>query len=206
MSRAMPLSELLPDVALPRDVMIRGLVMDSRHIRLGDAFVAIAGFGTHGLAFVEQAREKGASAILFDASAPSAEYPAPADAIGVPGLRARMGRMADQFHGEPSAAMMLKGGKAPSEASRISFQSLAKLVLAVRASRAHSRAVFFIRVLLVRVGRLLFVIWPVVSGAAQGCCAPEEGRMVAKGGRPLKRCRGLILHCTVRPADPAGVQ
>lgn len=105
----MPLSELLPDVALPRDVMIRGLVMDSRHIRLGDAFVAIAGFGTHGLAFVEQAREKGTSAILFDASAPSVEYPAPADAIGVPDLRARMGRMADRFHGEPSAAMTTIG-------------------------------------------------------------------------------------------------
>ncbi len=109
MSRAMPLSELLPDVALPRDVAIRGLTMDSRQIRPGDAFVAIAGFGTHGLAFVEQAREKGASAILFDASAPSAEHPAPADAIGVPGLRARMGRMADQFHGEPSAAMATIG-------------------------------------------------------------------------------------------------
>ena len=82
MKRTMPLSELLPDVALPRDVVIGGLVMDSRRIEPGDAFVAIAGFGTHGLAFVEQAKEKQASAILFDASAPSAEYSAPADVIG----------------------------------------------------------------------------------------------------------------------------
>lgn len=109
MKRTMPLSELLPDVALPRDVVIGGLVMDSRRIEPGDAFVAIAGFGTHGLAFVEQAKEKQASAILFDASAPSAEYPAPADAIGVPNLRARMGGMADHFHGEPSAAMTTIG-------------------------------------------------------------------------------------------------
>lgn len=109
MKRTMPLSELLPDVALPRDVVISGLVMDSRRIEPGDAFVAIAGFGTHGLAFAEQAEEKCASAILFDASKPSAEYPAPAAAIGVPDLRARMGGMADHFHGEPSAAMTTIG-------------------------------------------------------------------------------------------------
>ncbi|KAF1713274.1 UDP-N-acetylmuramoyl-L-alanyl-D-glutamate--2,6-diaminopimelate ligase [Pseudoxanthomonas sangjuensis] len=109
MKRSMPLSELLPDVALPRDVVVGGLVMDSRQVGPGDAFVAISGFGTHGLAFVDQAREKGAAAILFDASAPSGEYPAPADAIGVPGLRARMGRMADRFHGGPSAQMTTIG-------------------------------------------------------------------------------------------------
>ncbi len=109
MKRSMPLSELLPDVALPRDVVVGGLVMDSRQVEPGDAFVAISGFGTHGLAFVDQAREKGAAAILFDASAPSDEYPAPADAIGVPGLRARMGRMADRFHGGPSAQMTTIG-------------------------------------------------------------------------------------------------
>jgi UDP-N-acetylmuramoyl-L-alanyl-D-glutamate--2,6-diaminopimelate ligase len=105
----MLLSQLLPDVTLPRDVIISGLVMDSRRVEPGDAFAAIAGFGTHGLAFVEQAREKQASAILFDSSAPSAEYPAPADAIGVPNLRARLGAMADQFHGEPSAQMTTIG-------------------------------------------------------------------------------------------------
>ena len=109
MTRTMLLSALLPDVTLPRDVAIGGLVMDSRQIQPGDAFVAIAGFGTHGLAFVEQARARQAAAILFDASAPSDEFPAPADAIGVPALRARMGAMADQFHGAPSAAMATIG-------------------------------------------------------------------------------------------------
>ncbi|MFT3755821.1 MAG: UDP-N-acetylmuramoyl-L-alanyl-D-glutamate--2,6-diaminopimelate ligase [Pseudoxanthomonas sp.] len=109
MSRAMLLADLLPDVAVPRELRITGLVMDSRQIQPGDAFVAIAGFGTHGLAFVEQARAQGAAAILFDASAPSDEYPAPSDAIGVPQLRARMGAMADQFHGQPSAAMTTIG-------------------------------------------------------------------------------------------------
>ncbi|MGY1425695.1 UDP-N-acetylmuramoyl-L-alanyl-D-glutamate--2,6-diaminopimelate ligase [Lysobacter sp. A289] len=105
----MPLAELLPDVAgIAPDRIISGLVQDSRAIRPGDAFVAIGGFGTHGLKFVEQARAAKASAILFEPPASEA-IPAPADAIAVPGLRARMGAMADRFHGYPSAGMDMVG-------------------------------------------------------------------------------------------------
>ena len=109
MSPSMLLSQLLPDVALAgHDPVLTGLVLDSRAVRPGNAFVAIAGFGAHGLGFVEQARAAGASAILFEPPAP-ADLPAPADAIAVPGLRARMGAMADQFHGAPSRAMAMVG-------------------------------------------------------------------------------------------------
>jgi len=108
MSQMMLLSQLLPDVVLSHDPSITGLVLDSRAVRPGNAFVAIAGFGAHGLGFVDQARAAGAGAILFEPPAP-AELPAPADAIAVPGLRARMGGMADQFHGHPSRAMTMVG-------------------------------------------------------------------------------------------------
>ena len=57
MSRAMRLAELLPDVAgVPADLIVTGLVMDSREVQPGDAFVAIAGFVAHGLNFVDKAR------------------------------------------------------------------------------------------------------------------------------------------------------
>ena len=108
MSRAMALAELLPDVAVPLGLVVRGLVQDSRAVQPGDAFVAIAGFGAHGLGFVEQARTAGASAILFEPPAP-ADLPAPADAIAVPGLRARMGGMADRFNASPSRDMKMVG-------------------------------------------------------------------------------------------------
>ncbi len=108
MSRSMPLSQLLPELTLARDVQVSGLVMDSRVVRPGDAFVAIAGFGAHGLGFVEQARANGAVAVLFEPPAPDA-LPAPADAIAVPGLRARLGSMADQFHGHPSRTLRMVG-------------------------------------------------------------------------------------------------
>ncbi len=110
MSRTMSLAELLPDVpAVPPTLSVTGLVQDSRAIAPGNAFVAIGGFGTHGLHFTAQARAAGAAAILFEPPVP-ADVPAPpADAIAVPGLRARMGTMADTFHGRPSAAMATVG-------------------------------------------------------------------------------------------------
>lgn len=109
MSRAMRLAGLLPDVAgVPADLVVSGLVLDSREVRPGDAFFAIAGFGAHGLLYTAQAREKGAAAILFEPPAP-ADIPVPDDAIAVPGLRARMGAMADAFHGHPSRAMTMVG-------------------------------------------------------------------------------------------------
>ncbi|HVI59126.1 MAG TPA: UDP-N-acetylmuramoyl-L-alanyl-D-glutamate--2,6-diaminopimelate ligase [Luteimonas sp.] len=110
MTRAMLLSELLPDVpAVPPTLAITGLVLDSRAIVPGDAFVAIGGFGTHGLHFVEQARAASASAILFEPPVPDDVPAPPPDAIAVPGLRARMGAMADEFHGHPSRAMAMVG-------------------------------------------------------------------------------------------------
>ena len=109
MSRRMHLAELLPDVAgIDPGLVITGLVQDSRAIQRGDAFVAIGGFGTHGLKFVDQARAAGASAILFEPPA-SAEIPAPDDAIAVPNLRARLGELADRFHGRVSESMTVVG-------------------------------------------------------------------------------------------------
>lgn len=109
MTRAMLLGELLPELeGLSADLAITGLVQDSREVTPGDAFVAIAGFGAHGLNFVDAARAAGAAAVLYEPPVP-ADLPAPADAIPVVGLRARMGAMADSFHGHPSAAMATVG-------------------------------------------------------------------------------------------------
>jgi UDP-N-acetylmuramoyl-L-alanyl-D-glutamate--2,6-diaminopimelate ligase len=105
----MRLSELLPDLeGIAADLSISGLVQDSRELRAGDAFVAIEGFGQHGLAFAERAREAGAAAVLFEPPAP-ADLPAPADAVPVPNLRARLGEIANLFHGRVTEAMTVVG-------------------------------------------------------------------------------------------------
>ena len=109
MTRAMLLSELLPDVAgIPVDLSITGLTQDTRSIRAGNAFVAIGGFGTHGLHFVAQAKAANAAVILYEPPAPE-ELSVPVDAIAVPHLHARLGVMADRFHGHPSRAMTVVG-------------------------------------------------------------------------------------------------
>ena len=109
MSAGMLLSELLPDVAgVPAGLRVRGLSQDSREVAAGDAFLAIPGFGTHGLRFVEQARAAGAVAVLYEPPAPDG-VGVPVDAIAVPGLRARIGPMADRLHASPSAAMTVVG-------------------------------------------------------------------------------------------------
>lgn len=109
MSAPVRLAELLPDVeGIPAGLCITGLAQDSRELRAGDAFVAIEGFGAHGLAYVDAARARGAAAVLFEPPAPDA-LPAPADAIAVPGLRARLGELAHRFHGRASEAMPVVG-------------------------------------------------------------------------------------------------
>ena len=113
MTRAMLLSELLPDVAgVPLVLVITGLVQDSRSVRPGNAFVAVGpvanDMAAHGLRFAAQAKQSGAVAVLFEPPAPI-EWPAPADAIAVPQLHARIGAIADRFHGSPSRDMTVVG-------------------------------------------------------------------------------------------------
>jgi len=109
MNRSMRLSDLLPDLEhIAADLEIGGLVQDSRELREGDAFVAIEGFGDHGLKFAQQALDKGAAAVLFEPPAPDA-LPPPPDAIAVPHLRARLGELADIFHGRVTEAMTVVG-------------------------------------------------------------------------------------------------
>ncbi len=113
MTGTMLLGELLPDVAgVPADLVVTGLVQDSRAVHPGDAFVAIGpvanDMSVHGLRFAQQAQAAGAAAILFEPPAP-AGLSAPAGAIAVPDLQARIGEIADRFHGQPSRAMTMVG-------------------------------------------------------------------------------------------------
>jgi len=54
------------------DILVRGLTLDSRKVRAGDAFVALRGGTTHGIAFAPAAAAQGASVILSEAPAPAA--------------------------------------------------------------------------------------------------------------------------------------
>ncbi len=97
-------------VAAPR-ISVRDLTLDSRTVRPGDAFVALAGQTTHGLDHLDEVITRGAVAILWDPtegrSLPA--LPPSVTAVAVPGLRPELGDVADRFYSEPSAAADVAG-------------------------------------------------------------------------------------------------
>lgn len=90
------------------DVEIRGLSQDSRAVRAHDAYFALAGANAHGLRFADAALAAGASAIVFDAPVPT-DVCVPEGAIAVPGLRGKLGVIADRFYDAPSRALTVTG-------------------------------------------------------------------------------------------------
>jgi UDP-N-acetylmuramoyl-L-alanyl-D-glutamate--2,6-diaminopimelate ligase len=109
--RAMSLHELLAGFAAAPagfNPVLHGLSADSRELRAGDGFVALAGASTHGLRHLAQAQAAGVAAILFEPPAP-ADALLPDTAVAIDGLRGKLGRLADRFYGAPSSALSLTG-------------------------------------------------------------------------------------------------
>lgn len=106
----MPLDVLLADSATQSvsPLLVSGLSLDSRVLHAGDVFFALAGAQGHGLAHAERAIEAGAAAIIYEPPLPDGLH-APRDAIAVPGLRARLGAIANRFYDSPSSALKVIG-------------------------------------------------------------------------------------------------
>ena len=115
MSRvAHSLKTLLRDrVTIPSvlDVWVHGMSVDSRRLRPGDAFLALAGAGGNGWAHVDDAADRGASAILMDADEAGGAPREYRDAVlvPVPALADCMAGLADHFYDHPSAHLMVVG-------------------------------------------------------------------------------------------------
>jgi UDP-N-acetylmuramoyl-L-alanyl-D-glutamate--2,6-diaminopimelate ligase len=104
------LDELLDGFAVAPRIAVSGLGLDSRAIQAGEAFVAVQGLSSHGLDFVAQALERGASAVLFDpADAAAPALPAGVLAVAVPALKSRLGAIADRCYGAPSTRLSIAG-------------------------------------------------------------------------------------------------
>jgi UDP-N-acetylmuramoyl-L-alanyl-D-glutamate--2,6-diaminopimelate ligase len=71
------------------------LTLDSRKVKAGAAFVALAGARTHGLAHAPQALASGAAIVLYDPRDTGTRVPEPS--VAVPDLRARLGDLARAF-------------------------------------------------------------------------------------------------------------
>ncbi|HEY6544727.1 MAG TPA: Mur ligase domain-containing protein, partial [Dokdonella sp.] len=137
-ARAVSVAELLSghaDAGAAGAIVVHGLDLDSRTIRAGDAFVALAGTRSHGITFAPAASARGAAVVLADpaglaASASTAALPpatgngesgivqdtgnGASGAVAVPvvwveGMREALGAIASRFYGEPSQALEVIG-------------------------------------------------------------------------------------------------
>ena len=68
MFESLSLAKLLHGLAAvgpAQDIAVKGLSLDSRHVRPGHVFLAVAGRHVHGVDFVADALRAGASAVLW---------------------------------------------------------------------------------------------------------------------------------------------
>ena len=98
--------------ALPaNEARVAEVTLDSREVRQGSLFLALAGGRDHGLKFAADAAARGAGAVLWEPTSSAAPPALPAGVFSapVPGLRFLAGRIADRFFGRPSANLRVVG-------------------------------------------------------------------------------------------------
>jgi len=107
------LDALLTDVPAGRTtppLPVADITLDSRRVTPGSVFFALDGTSGHGLDHLQQALDAGAAAVVWE---PAGDVSLPAGlavpAIPVPGLRARLGTIADRWFGEPSTRVGVCG-------------------------------------------------------------------------------------------------
>ena len=111
MSMSMALHELLADQVstMPAiNPVVNGMSSDSRALKKGDVFIALAGATTHGLKFAKHAQDLGVAAILFETPAPEG-FVETANTIAVPDLRKKCGVIANRFFAKPSEHLQMFG-------------------------------------------------------------------------------------------------
>jgi UDP-N-acetylmuramoyl-L-alanyl-D-glutamate--2,6-diaminopimelate ligase len=97
------LNQLLPDMPVPA-IAIQGICEDSRRVKGGDLFCAVAGENTDGRDHIAAAIGNGAVAVLSEEPLPE-KLNALVPMFAVEGLRSRMSAIASRFYDHPSEAL-----------------------------------------------------------------------------------------------------
>jgi UDP-N-acetylmuramoyl-L-alanyl-D-glutamate--2,6-diaminopimelate ligase len=111
-ARSRPLAPALSGWAeVPAELTVGDLVLDSRAVAAGDAFVACRGRERHGLQYAPDAVQRGARVILWEPEGAVRPPALAADIVlcAVPRLRERLGDLADRFYGSPSRQLWIAG-------------------------------------------------------------------------------------------------
>ncbi len=119
-ARNVSLAWLLDGIAAPQDargaptiasVQVADLTLDSREVRPGTLFCALAGGRRHGIEFAAEAAARGASAVLWESAAGATPPALPAGVFAAPveNLSHLLGRIADRFFQWPSQHLRICG-------------------------------------------------------------------------------------------------
>ncbi len=107
------LADLLPELDLGKaaGLAVRNLCLDTRQLKTGDAFVALAGIKVDGRNFIAKAIELGAAAILVEADKnwQGLDWLGAVPVIAIDSLPSRVSEIAGLFFGEPSKKIQLIG-------------------------------------------------------------------------------------------------
>ncbi|KAF0861677.1 UDP-N-acetylmuramoyl-L-alanyl-D-glutamate--2,6-diaminopimelate ligase [Pseudomonas sp. LD120] len=92
-----------------RDLLIRELTLDSRHVRAGDLFLAVPGAKFDGRAHIADALQRGAAAVAYEVDGATVLPLTDVPLIPVKGLAAQLSDIAGRFYGDPSRQLNLVG-------------------------------------------------------------------------------------------------
>ena len=109
MTSTTTLADLLQGLAAAPAIPVQGIASDSRLLQRGFLFLAVQGAGSHGLDYLEQAREAGVSAVAWDASTGVAPADIGIPTIAVNRLAKHLGEIANRFYDRPSARLEVTG-------------------------------------------------------------------------------------------------
>jgi UDP-N-acetylmuramoyl-L-alanyl-D-glutamate--2,6-diaminopimelate ligase len=96
------------DVGTASGVLVEGVTLDSRKVRVNDLFIGLPGERVHGARFAQQAADAGAVALLTDASG-RAFVPDGLPCIVVDEPRAHVGDVAAEIYGRPADDLLMLG-------------------------------------------------------------------------------------------------
>ena len=107
------LADLLPGINLGKaaSLAVHSLCLDTRNIKTGDAFIALAGTKVDGRNFIAKAIELGAAAILVEADKnwQGIDWLGAVPVIAIDNLPSRVSEIAGHFFGDPSKQIQLLG-------------------------------------------------------------------------------------------------
>lgn len=133
-THSVALATLLPELKLDKaaNIVVRNLCLDTRQLKTGDAFIALAGTKVDGRNFIAKAIELGAAVILVEADKnwQGIDWLGAVPVIAIDNLPSRVSEIAGYFFGEPSKKIPLigiTGTNGKTTCSLLAAQLLARL-------------------------------------------------------------------------------